>query len=455
MDTKYIIYVSMFIIIVGLTIALIVTSLSKNDCDPNIEQLSPPDADPESFLVRSIPETELITQFHGNPMTADLVLFMAGNQFVCMDLLVSKFKELYPEVKNVFYVTIPPGQELRWILDGGITIVSNTSVAPIEIDGFQLTVAPDVFTTVNKGHMDQLASQNIITRHYTYIHNRLVLMASRLALEDPQSILNQYVQQDGDGYFLSDGNAFYQLMANNSVKISEPDIITQGIERWWWRLYTEATKVKFQIDSAGLPQSALDEIENLNIKGPIGPSEEQFYVSGLSGDVDQSLRKIVYYDKACDGINRPDLTVDDPLNPNNPANSGCDPETLITLIHHLETPDNIRAGRADVGTVWSTEVAYQLERKQTNEFAAIEIRGLGPDNEPLNQKTKVNYLATITEGVMTQSHKGAAKAWMSFLRSEEAQLIMQTNGFDPATPEELSTPTLTSTSNPGFQVCSY
>ena len=78
---------------------------------------------------------------------------MAGNQFVCMDLLVAKFKEQNPEVKSVFYVTIPPGQELQWILTGGISIQSDNSVASPELDSFQMTVFPDVFTTVNKGHM--------------------------------------------------------------------------------------------------------------------------------------------------------------------------------------------------------------------------------------------------------------------------------------------------------------
>jgi hypothetical protein len=50
---------------------------------------------------------------------ADLVLFMAGNQFMAMKEIVAKFKTQYPEVKNIFYETLPPGLELKQILAKG------------------------------------------------------------------------------------------------------------------------------------------------------------------------------------------------------------------------------------------------------------------------------------------------------------------------------------------------
>ena len=50
---------------------------------------------------------------------ADLVLFMAGNQFMVMEELLTVFQESYPEIEHIFYETLPPGLELKQILAGG------------------------------------------------------------------------------------------------------------------------------------------------------------------------------------------------------------------------------------------------------------------------------------------------------------------------------------------------
>ncbi len=38
---------------------------------------------------------------------ADLVLFMAGNQFMVMDELLEEFRSLHPHIKRVFFETLP------------------------------------------------------------------------------------------------------------------------------------------------------------------------------------------------------------------------------------------------------------------------------------------------------------------------------------------------------------
>jgi hypothetical protein len=52
---------------------------------------------------------------------ADLVLFMVGNQFMAIKEITAEFKTQYPEVKNIFYETLPPGLELKQILAKGAT----------------------------------------------------------------------------------------------------------------------------------------------------------------------------------------------------------------------------------------------------------------------------------------------------------------------------------------------
>ena len=73
----------------------------------------------QALWTQYLPETEIITQFHGNPEKAQLRLFMAGNQFVVMDNLIAEFKKRYPVYEDIYYVTIPPGKELQWILQEG------------------------------------------------------------------------------------------------------------------------------------------------------------------------------------------------------------------------------------------------------------------------------------------------------------------------------------------------
>lgn len=328
-----------------------------------------------------VEETELITQFHGDPINADLRLFMAGNQFVVMDLLVEEFQRQNPGTE-VFYVTIPPGKLLRWIKAGGLEIRSKHSTPGGP--GFRLSILPDVYTSVNKAHMDKLHEAGLITKFYTYAHNRLVLMTSS---SDPLA-----------GKKLSP-REFYDLMADPNVVISEPDILTQGIERHIWQMYTDTSKVVFPDDAA---------IQNLNPK--------MFKPGELSKDPANSLRRIVYHDKVKEG------------------------RTLLTEVHHIETPDYIRSGKARLGPVWVTEVLFQQNRLGATDIAAIEIDGLGPDGKHLDRREKVNYLAAIVDGTIDPAHREAAEAWINFLRSPRAQEILESVGFIPATQEELQKP---------------
>ena len=70
---------------------------------------------------------------------ADLVLFMAGNQFMAMDELIAGFQLKYPDVKNIFYETLPPGLELKQILSG-CAVYKNDII----------NVSPDIYTSVNQ-----------------------------------------------------------------------------------------------------------------------------------------------------------------------------------------------------------------------------------------------------------------------------------------------------------------
>ena len=99
--------------------------------------------------------------------SADLTLFMAGNQFMVMGEMINEFQHKHPEIKKIFYETLPPGLELKQILSGGAVYKGQT-----------LHVIPDIYTSVNQKGMNILEESGFITKndYHLYLHNRLTLM---------------------------------------------------------------------------------------------------------------------------------------------------------------------------------------------------------------------------------------------------------------------------------------
>jgi len=96
---------------------------------------------------------------------ADLVIFMAGNQFMVMDELLGEFQKTYPDIKRIFYETLPPGLELRQILAGGAIF-----------RGEVINVFPDIYTSVTEDAMEELKRRELVDNYLVYLHNRIVLM---------------------------------------------------------------------------------------------------------------------------------------------------------------------------------------------------------------------------------------------------------------------------------------
>ena len=97
---------------------------------------------------------------------ADLILFMAGNQFMTMAEIVSVFQNEHPEVKKIFYETLPPGLELRQILAGGAMFGDRRL---------------DVYTSVSEKGMHRLEESGHIRPggYQLYLHNRLTLIVQK------------------------------------------------------------------------------------------------------------------------------------------------------------------------------------------------------------------------------------------------------------------------------------
>jgi len=103
----------------------------------------------------------------GDSYTADLVMYLAGNQFMVMQELIGDFQAKHPDIKTVYVETIPPGQILKGQL-----------LAQGEIEGQKTAMNPDLFASVNIGHLKKMKAEGKMSDHAVYIHNKLELMVA-------------------------------------------------------------------------------------------------------------------------------------------------------------------------------------------------------------------------------------------------------------------------------------
>jgi len=326
-----------------------------------------------------------------------------------------------------------PGDPSTWVM--------STTGAPGT--GFKMLQLPDVYTTVARGHMNKLAAAGLVDEIFTYTHNQLAVMADDSQLASLQTIADDNSSFPGKPGFNGGGDltaeGLYRLFASNQVFISEPDIKTQGIERHIWRMYTNTSHAVYGCPVSAHPVCSVA----VNDVFPPGADNEANMATFFAGESDQSLRKIVYYLKR---FNLPPYTA--PL----------DATTFVTSVHHLETPANIAEGltlaRLTVGPVWGTEVEFQQFRRNNPAIVAMRVDdGAGPDGKALNRSDDVNYLAAEVDEVSDDdsdsdsgngkikagNHK-AARDFLDFLKTPEAQVILERAGFIPATATELNTP---------------
>jgi ABC-type molybdate transport system substrate-binding protein len=137
----------------------------------------------------------------GDSYTADLVMYLAGNQFMVMEELIQDFLKKNPGVKSVYVETIPPGQILKGqILKQG------------QIDGKDTAMNPDIYASVNLGHLKTLKGKGIMDTYATYIHNQLELM---VAAGNPKGIKGP------------------EDLARDDLVQSHPNPLTEGIFKFY------------------------------------------------------------------------------------------------------------------------------------------------------------------------------------------------------------------------------
>jgi ABC-type molybdate transport system substrate-binding protein len=254
--------------------------------------------------------------------SADLVLFVAGNQFMVMRELLQAFQETCPDVKRIFYETLPPGLELKQILAGGALFRDRI-----------IDVFPDVYASVTEKAMERLEEGGFISRgdYFLYLHNRIVLMVPE---GNPAMITS-----------VSD-------LGREEVRISQPNPEYEDIAHYIIEMYRQAGG--------------------------------------------QILVDSIMEQKRAEGT------------------------TILTIVHHRETPLRITKSTVDVGPVWATEI---IHAQQTG--LGVEMVEPGQD---LDQRDKINYYMCCLQNATNREN---AERFLAFIKSNRAQSIYEAYGFVP------------------------
>ncbi len=104
----------------------------------------------------------------GDSYTAELVMYLAGNQFMVMEELIKDFQSKNPDIKSVYVETIPPGQ-----------ILKNQIMQQGEVNGQKTAMNPDLFASVNENHLKQLVKKDKVENYMIYTRNKLELMIKK------------------------------------------------------------------------------------------------------------------------------------------------------------------------------------------------------------------------------------------------------------------------------------
>lgn len=98
----------------------------------------------------------------------------------------------------------------------------------------------------------------------------------------------------------------------------------------------------------------------------------------------------------------------------------ADRSTILTQIHHRQTPLFLMQGRAQAGVTWQSEATFQ--EQIGNPIANVDI--------PPGENATAIYAGAE---VRSAPHPEAARLWLSFIRSPTALSIFERYGFKPFT----------------------
>jgi molybdate transport system substrate-binding protein len=267
-----------------------------------------------------VPDIDNVPDLYGDVTNPDLVLFLAGNQFMVVPDLIDAFRAEHPQYQRIFVETLPPG-----------ILASQIEQGALVLGNLKIDLKPDVYAAGAPRITQMQQATHIFDTTVAYADNRLAIMVRR---GNPAQV-----------HTLND-------LGNAKVRVSMPNPAWEGIARQIEDMYRRAGG------------QALD---------------------------DQIMKT-----KVADGT------------------------TVLTQIHHRQTPIRLMLDQADAGPTWYTEAFFQ--RMIGNPVDLVTI----PDSSNL----RVTYVAASLKAA---PHPQAARDFIAFMQSPRAQAVYRKYGFLPVT----------------------
>jgi ABC-type molybdate transport system substrate-binding protein len=395
------------------------------------------------------------TEFHGNADRSKLNLGMAGNQWVVFEDAMQTFNvyigkgdgsepayrpndadrftlaDLNDNANRYFIELIPPGQ-IRAQIKSGCMLLGNDEDRNFLPGNFQVDF--DVFASTNYNLMQDLANNGFIDEAVPYISNRLDLMVK---VDNPLGIGNTVYTgtEDFDTQFdiimdLLSGDVIassldhinegihnaandYMKAAHNWVKANDPGTLFNMTYKLADGTDVTANKtasawIQVALANVATPQSGSPGAERL-ISGDAGENHASHDLDkndcGTTGD-------LLFCEYAV--LNKK--------------------YTHESRVHHVETPEGIQANPdfefVNVGFVWITEVAFQLNDDNFNIEGMVGLQDIANLGIPRPAGSDVNKDITYSLAILATSSNGKrARQFVDFLRSPEGQFVYTEGGF--------------------------
>lgn len=125
--------------------------------------------------------SNLILDFHGDPLLAKLVVYSDGNHHMALEESLQEFYQKYPDVMDIFYATTPPSYLVLMLERGSI-----------RIGNLQISAKPHLFISP-QNILEKLLKMGKVTSYSPYMQSRgNVLLVRKGNPKSIQSIKDLY-----------------------------------------------------------------------------------------------------------------------------------------------------------------------------------------------------------------------------------------------------------------------
>lgn len=149
-------------LIMALAVATFYSARAQEDTHRYDPPWNTPPASAVEFTVKGINN---VPDLYGDIVDPQLIVFFAGNQFMCVDELLAEFRRKHPHIERIFVETLPPGILARQIEGGSLTL-----------GNLRITHKPDVYTA-GKSRIESM--DGYFSRTEVYAYNGLSLMVPK------------------------------------------------------------------------------------------------------------------------------------------------------------------------------------------------------------------------------------------------------------------------------------